>query len=998
MKRLLILVLAIFLPCLPLSLASLSQFDNPSTEFRPKFRYWLPDASVPHQSVIDDVNHLAEVGAGGLEFLPFYNYGLGPALTDWSIYGFGTEAFKGVLAAALNATAAHGLKLDLALGANQGAGVPSVVETVGLAKELVYGNITVPSGKLYSGPVPMPNVQYNILTGFMNTPEPWGANNLVAVVAGKVVTEVHLAEYFHMSVLEEDTLVDLTNATNQGTLSWIPPEGDGTWIIFGVYERYTNQRSCVSITNATTALGNGSWIVDHWSSDGAKKMTDFWDQQILSDDTVASLVKEAGEYVWEDSMEMQAALPWSDGLASRFESLNGYSITKYLPILFHATNAWGGYLPPYNVTYTLGEYATDGGPYVQDYKSALGQGYLEYLEHYNTWASAKGLKLSTQPAYNMPVDMTQAVAHVQVPELESLGFSESINEYRQFTGAAHLAGRNVISTELGAVLGSAYKQTIPNLKALLDGSFAAGVNNVVLHGYAYSGQYPGTTWPGYTPFQYEYSDMWGPRQPAWRHLNDLMTYSARNSMIMRRGVPKVDLAFYYFEVPFKFGASVYNKSDLNEFGYTFEYLGPSNLVSGHAKVVDGVLAPEGPGYTALIIYNQSQITPNASSALVSFAQSGLPIYIVGSLPNVTVGINGQEEVSSSMDELLTYDSVRFLSTEAFSPSLLIADGVLPRANTHGNSNASNLYTFWTSDTSSQSNYVYLYNTGEDGTFDISLSARTNTAPFILDAWTGKRTALAVYQNTSTGITTRVGLKAHQTLILELSVSNENNLFVIEHSPNVESIHSSSSKSLDVWLHGSDEAWLKLSNGTQITLPPAASPAQAFISLSSWHLSVNSYRPSADNDTLEGEVATIDVGQLDSLRPWTNISGIEHLSGVGTYSTSFEWVVDDQTAVTINFGTVLNTLRAWVNGKQLAPVDPTDAVADISRFIITGNNTLRIEVTTTLFNSVKANVDRVFSIGFGPQTPTYYTEAAWEKFGLIEPVELRSIRTLTIPLE
>lgn len=37
-------------------------------------------------------------------------------------------------------------------------------------------------------------------------------------------------------------------------------------------------------------------------------------------------------------------------------------------------------------------------------------------------------------------------------------------------------------------------------------------------------------------------------------------------MIMRRGVPKVDLAFYYFEVPFKFGASVYNKSDLNEFG------------------------------------------------------------------------------------------------------------------------------------------------------------------------------------------------------------------------------------------------------------------------------------------------------------------------------------------------------------------------------------------------------------------------------------------------
>ncbi|EQB48618.1 hypothetical protein CGLO_12138 [Colletotrichum gloeosporioides Cg-14] len=247
--------------------------------------------------------------------------------------------------------------------------------------------------------------------------------------------------------------------------------------------------------------------------------------------------------------------------------------------------------------------------------------------------------------------------------------------------------------------------------------------------------------------------------------------------------------------------------------------------------------------------------------------------------------------------------------EAFSPSPLHTDGVLPRANKYGNSNVSSLYTFWTSDTFCQSDYVYLYNAGEDGTFDVSLSARPNTAPFILDAWIGKRTALAVCQNTSTGITTRVRLKAHQTLILELSVSTENTLFVIEHSPNVESIQSYSSKNLDIWLHVSDEAWLKLNNGTQITLPPTASPAQAVISLSPWHLVVKSYGPSADNGNLEGEVDTIDVGQLDSLKPWTNISGIEYLSGVGIYSTNFEWVVDDQAAVTINFGTVLNTLRA-----------------------------------------------------------------------------------------
>jgi hypothetical protein len=104
-------------------------------------------------------------------------------------------------------------------------------------------------------------------------------------------------------------------------------------------------------------------------------------------------------------MEIQAALPWTDGFLSRFEALHGYSVTKYLPILFHATNSWAGYLPPYNITYTLGEYLTDGGPYMQDYKTTLSKGYLEYLDHYVEWTSSRGVKLSNQPAYNMPVDM-----------------------------------------------------------------------------------------------------------------------------------------------------------------------------------------------------------------------------------------------------------------------------------------------------------------------------------------------------------------------------------------------------------------------------------------------------------------------------------------------------------------------------------------------------------------------------------------------------------------
>lgn len=293
------------------------QFSSPPNKYRPKFRYWsvvphllpvcsadgkrLPDGSVTHSSVENDVREIAAVGGGGLEFLPFYNYGLDPAVTDWSIYGFGTDAFNNLFHAALNLASTLQLAFDFALGPNQGAGVPSEVETLGLAKTLVYGSTRIGSGATFSGEVPEPVVNYNVLLGFMNPPESWGANELLAVVAGKIASEGHFGDGAYGSkipytILDHSSLVELSNVTNNHNVTWKAPNGNGTWVIFAVYERYTNQRSCVSIANATTALGNGSWIVDHWSASGAKKTTDFWDQHILSIPDIALLVRKAANY------------------------------------------------------------------------------------------------------------------------------------------------------------------------------------------------------------------------------------------------------------------------------------------------------------------------------------------------------------------------------------------------------------------------------------------------------------------------------------------------------------------------------------------------------------------------------------------------------------------------------------------------------------------------------------------------------------------------------
>lgn len=100
-------------------------------------------------------------------------------------------------------------------------------------------------------------------------------------------------------ILDEDSYIDLTpNVSTDGQLEWTPPAdgGNSTWKLFSYWERYTNQRSCRGGSNATTVIGNGSWTVDHFSTAGAAKVTDFWDQQILSDAETAQLVADVAKY------------------------------------------------------------------------------------------------------------------------------------------------------------------------------------------------------------------------------------------------------------------------------------------------------------------------------------------------------------------------------------------------------------------------------------------------------------------------------------------------------------------------------------------------------------------------------------------------------------------------------------------------------------------------------------------------------------------------------
>lgn len=78
-------------------------FQNPSSNIRPRFRYWVNDASHSLSRIAEDVRSLASAGAGGLELLGYYLYGETGSYggqpdavlqSDWTVYAFGLEPWS----------------------------------------------------------------------------------------------------------------------------------------------------------------------------------------------------------------------------------------------------------------------------------------------------------------------------------------------------------------------------------------------------------------------------------------------------------------------------------------------------------------------------------------------------------------------------------------------------------------------------------------------------------------------------------------------------------------------------------------------------------------------------------------------------------------------------------------------------------------------------------------------------------------------------------------
>ncbi|KAJ0385642.1 hypothetical protein COL922a_005967 [Colletotrichum nupharicola] len=148
--------------------------------------------------------------------------------------------------------------------------------------------------------------------------------------------------------------------------------------------------------------------------------------------------------------------------------------------------------------------------------------------------------------------------------------------------------------------------------------------------------------------------------------------------------------------------------------------------------------------------------------------------------------------------------------------------------------------------------------------------------------------------------------------------------------------------------------------TNQTITLDATDIPESITPSTWTLRVQNWSPQYPNATGNASVATSKTWlapiQLTSpLVPWTNITGLEHASGVGAYNTTVTLDVGSgaDLRVLLHMPEVEGSWGLTINGQEVEGVDWfASEPIDVTDYVIVGaENAIEITVATSLWNKL-----------------------------------------------
>ncbi|KAK6199000.1 hypothetical protein LQW54_010198 [Pestalotiopsis sp. IQ-011] len=257
----------------------------------------------------------------------------------------------------------------------------------------------------------------------------------------------------------------------------------------------------------------------------------------------------------------------------------------------------------------------------------------------------------------------------------------------------------------------------------------------------------------------------------------------------------------------------------------------------------------------------------------------------------------------------------------------------------------------------------------------SIVVADTRTPSFLNPWTGAQSPVFIYEQTNTTTTIPLSLAGNQTAIIQLGdvepLSGTSNYHIVAAPDNVLSAESTETGQVSLQIAKSaSDTEATMSDGSTCALGGSNVPAT--FSMQNWTLIAEHWEAPANlSETLPTSKRNT-THYLPELLSWSEILKLVNASGLGYYIAQFQWPPADVTAngtaelgATISFGRLLHYARVTINGQQLPPLDPANAVATITPYLSQGENKVQAIVPTTMWNYLRTILPDLRSAGQVP---------------------------------
>jgi len=749
-------------------------------------------------------------------------------------------------------------------------------------------------------------------------------------------------------------LTDLMPFVKDSVLTWTPTE-PGT-IIYAMFNGKTRQ----AVKRA--APGGEGFTLDHFSD---KSLNNYF----LRFDSVFGASARGIRAFFNDSYEVFGA-NWSPVFLSEFEKRRGYDLRRYIPELLSS------------------EESALVARVKSDYRETMSDLMMEnFSSRFSTWAHSKGA-LSTNQAHGSPGNLIDLYAAVDIAESETFGPAKfEIPGLRRdpdaiqhvdpdpimlkfASSAAHLTGHRYASTETFTWLTEHFKTAWGQCKPEVEQVFLSGINHVFYHGTTYSPA--DAPWPGWLFYA---SVNFVPANSLWPHLRALNQYIARCQSVLQAGSPDNEIMMYWpvydawhssrgMDMPFRvhdlnkwlYPSSFYkNAGMLQQAGYSFDFVSDRMLANAFVKNGRIAVSDSGSLHKTLVIPACAMMPNETIASIIALAQKGATV-IWEKLPDDVPGLNNLEARRAEQKRLLS--SLSFGDDNSGIREAKIGNGRI----------------ILSSDL--QAGLVYA---------GIRAESLTDTGLKFIRRKHGNDTYYYLVNHTSAAIDRDI-----------LFNSRGESVVLLDPQTGREGVIETTRKGEQTFVH------IKMEPGEALFVKFCAGRS----SVPSWKY----YIPSGNATVIKGPWSvTFTSGgptippsvKMDQLESWTTLpdSSYRSFSGTAEYTATFRLNGKPAGEYLLKLGTVCESARVWINGKELGFVWSLPNQRLIGSLLKPGQNTIRVEVANLMANRI-AYMDRnkmvwrnYHEINFVNVKYKAFDASNWEPVpsGLLGPVEIIPLR-------